>query len=387
MKFVTEKGEFTKSWSIAERNITTSMSALSGVLVKAKEDGTLEMRATDLKTGVTVSSSAAQINAVGEAILPVKSVGELFRKISGDTFTLSVDENKAVLSSGKSKYRFATYPVEEFPKIPSSQSADILGSVAAQDLLNLLSEGSLGATLDDVYPQYYSTVRIEREEGQLKAISTDTRIMAYSSIDFKSSDDREVFFMLPLKGVKELERILSTVPLDEDIKIMYDDAQVYFVTKNIEFSIRKLDVMFPQYKRVMSQEYQTFFEANRADLAGALERINIVVRDFNKFVKLSLSPGGSCTMKASSPSFGDALEEIDGNIDGEPIKNRTFNIKLLIDVIKTIKDKSIKMELSKTSGFMVIKRTDSERFLCLIAPIDNKTEEEDEEKEVQEEKE
>jgi DNA polymerase-3 subunit beta len=55
----------------------------------------------------------------GSAVFPVKVVGDIFKKIPAKQFTVEVSEGSALITAGRNKYRFGTYRVEEFPRIPS----------------------------------------------------------------------------------------------------------------------------------------------------------------------------------------------------------------------------------------------------------------------------
>ena len=127
MKLRIEKNSFIKSWQMAERNTSTTstLSVLSGIRCLA-DGNSIILQATDLKTSVTCRAAGVTVEEPGEVVFPIKVVGELFKKVPADSFIVDVQAGKANLSAGKSHYRFTTYPVEEFPKLPVSSAARLL---------------------------------------------------------------------------------------------------------------------------------------------------------------------------------------------------------------------------------------------------------------------
>ena len=81
MRLQVSKPDFMKSWQTAERVTSTksTISSLSGILCRV-DDTSVILEATDLKTSIKCIATGVNIEESGEAILPVKIVGELFKK-------------------------------------------------------------------------------------------------------------------------------------------------------------------------------------------------------------------------------------------------------------------------------------------------------------------
>ncbi|MGI6253928.1 MAG: DNA polymerase III subunit beta, partial [Aminivibrio sp.] len=108
MKLQINKSEFMKYWQIAERCISSksAINALTGVLVKAgaeSGESIVRLEATDLKTSVKCLAGGALTEEEGEAVLPVKTVGELLKKAPSDIFTLSVKDGTGLILSGRNR--------------------------------------------------------------------------------------------------------------------------------------------------------------------------------------------------------------------------------------------------------------------------------------------
>jgi len=228
MKLTINKKQFIQSWSLAERSTSasSSMNILSSVLVRAEFDSVI-LQATDVRTSIICKAAGVTVIEQGEAVFPIKMVSELFKKAPGEEFSLTVEDGRAVLKADRSRYNFSTYPVREFPAIPSSASAKKFCKIKVNDLAKVIEEGTLAASSGEEYPLYLSSANFQVSEGKLLIVSTDTRRLALSSMPVEDAAEGDTSALLPMKGIKELQRIISSLSPDSDIEILYDDAQFY----------------------------------------------------------------------------------------------------------------------------------------------------------------
>ena len=369
MKLLVNKASFVKSWLLAERSTgsRSALTVLTGVKCTAGET-LVTLQATDLKTSVRCVANGVEVQTPGEAVFPVKVVGELFKKAPTDTFVIEVDGGKAKIDCGeKNHYKFTTYPVSEFPKLPKSEEGRPFFKINVSELKRLLDEGTFAGSPGEEFPQYLSSGLFQVKDGSVRVVSTDGRRLSLSQATLEG-DFEEKQLLLPLNGLKELARIISTAEDDTEVIVKEDDAQVYFIVDNIEFSIRRIESRFPPYEKILSPEKSTWMEVDRNKMIEALERAEIVVRDFSKMVILNLSPGGNMKVKASAPEIGEALEEVPAEIDGDPLKV-AFNVKFLLDGMRALHGNIAHMTFNGPNGQMLLSKPGEESFLYVLMPI------------------
>ncbi|MEG1641495.1 MAG: DNA polymerase III subunit beta [Synergistaceae bacterium] len=368
MKLTINKKLFLQSWSLAERSTasSSSMNILSSVYIKANFDE-VTLQATDIRTSIICKASGVTVIEPGDAVFPIKMVGDLFKKAPGEEFSLTISDGKVELKSGKSKYKFSTYPVREFPKLPSSENAKNFCTITAKDLSAVLEEGTLAATAGEEYPLYLSSTNFQITNGILNIVSTDTRRLALSGMPVENYAEG-VFSLLPMKGIKEVQRIISTLTPEAEIHILYDDSQYYFKMENIEFSVRRVESKFPPYEKIIPTSHKTTVIIDRGLLISALERVDVIVRDFNRMVVLEIKEGESLIMRGKAPDFGVAREEINAETQGEEI-TLAINSKFFMDSLKVLRDPYVRLAFNGLSGHMAVKKVETEGFICLIAPI------------------
>jgi DNA polymerase-3 subunit beta len=370
MRINVDKGVFLKSWNLAERSAGTSgtVNIFSTVRVRADFDG-VELQTTDIKTSIICRARGVSVVEPGEAIIPIKGVSELFRKAGSPEFSLNVDDQgHAIMSSGKSRYKFSTYPVGDFPKLPTSSEAADFCSLEASKLQQTLDRGTLCASTGDEYPQYLSAAQFEMDGGALKVISTDKRRLALCRSEVLEGWQTEPI-LLPMKGLKELMRVLGMLEPEIKIKVLFDDAQAYFVAEGVEFAVRRVESKFPDYERIMPVSFTTTAIIDRLGLMAALERVDVVVRDFNKVVVINATTDGRCILSGRAPEFGEAVEDINCEIDGDPVAIGV-NTRYFHDALKVLNDSSVKLLFNGSDNHMIVKEGGTDAFVCLVAPIE-----------------
>ena len=376
MKLNINKKQFIQSWSLAERSASNGSTSgiLSSVLIKADAQSVV-FQATDVRTSISCEAYGISVEEAGAAVFPVKMVSDLFKKAPTDEFSLTVAEGKAVIKAGKSRYNFATFPVNEFPELPTAATANKFCTISVKEFAKVLEEGTIAASTTEDFPLYLSSANFNIKEGILSIVSTDTRRLALSSTVVNS--DLEGSYLLPMKGIKEIQRILSFLDPEENIDILFDNAQFYFVSKGIEFTVRRVESHFPPYERILPKTRTTNILVNRAQLISALERIDIIVRDHNRMVVLDISEGESFVMRGKAPDFGQAKEEISARVTGEELKFGV-NTKFFMEALKVLRDEEVSISFNGNQGHLNVKRVGEDSFICLIAPINIPADEADE---------
>ena len=374
MKLAVNKKQFLGSWSLAERSTSAggTVSILSSILIKASAESVI-LQATDIKTSVICRAAGVTVLEPGEAVFPIKMVSDLFKKAPGEEFTLDVDGGKVVLKAGRSKYNFSTYPVSEFPALPSSDEADVFCSIPAGELAKVLDEGTLAASAGEEFPLYLSSANLQIISSRLNIVSTDTRRLALSAAPVLDGKEGESA-LLPMKGIKELQRILGSLTPETEVKVLFDGAQFYFKTDTLEFTVRRVESKFPPYKKILPKHSTLDVLTDRGELISALERVDVIVRDFNRMVVLDMAPESPFVLRGKAPDFGQAKEEIEAETTGDKLRI-AVNSKFFLEALKVLRDPQVKLSFNGQSGHMSVRRGDGDDFLCLIAPI-NLSEEE-----------
>jgi DNA polymerase-3 subunit beta len=371
MKLQIERSSFMKSWQIAERATSTksTINSLAGIFCRAnKNSSQVTLEATDLKTSVKCTASGVVVEEEGDIVFPIKVVGELFKKTPTATFSVHINkEGRGTLIAGRNRYRFTTYSPEEFPNLPSSESADLFCDIKVSELVRILTEGTVAGSVGEEFPKYLGSALVQLKQGEVRVVSTDGRRLSLSKCVVEEyGEDSEM--LLPLTGLKELLRIASNSGDDVSVRIMIDNSLAYFQMDGIEFSIRRVESSFPNYEKILNPQTTSGMQLSRSDLISALERVDVVVRDFSRMVLMKMSPDGDLTLSGRAPEIGEAREILDALIDGEPLV-RAFNVGYLIDGLKAFQGERVHLTFNGPEGQMTMLRPNQDDFLYMLMPI------------------
>ena len=371
MKLEITQNVFMKYWTMAERVTGTksTMATLASILCEADENG-VTLNATDLKTTIRIKAEGVNVLEPGTAILPLKVVGELFKKIAVSPFTVEVQDEKGTITAGRSHYSFTTYMVADFPELPSPRAAEEFTRVPAGELGRVLAEGSIAGAPNEDFPKYLSGGLLQISGGELRVVATDGRRLSLSKTLVQNSGEADELreMLLPLKSLDEYKSVLASMPPDQEVEVLQDGAVTYFNVPGVQYSVRCIDSKFPNYERILSNTSTTQLKAERASFLSALDRINVVVSESSRMVLLTLSPGAAMGLTGRAPEVGEANESVDAEIDGEPLKV-AFNVGYLIAGIKAFHGSEVSLSFNGSEGQMMISRPEGEDFIYMLMPI------------------
>lgn len=367
MKLQIEKTEFIKWWQFAERvtNPKNAIPSLGGVLCTVADNG-IVLEATDLKTSVRCVAHGVTASETGSVILPAKLLGELFKRVPTESFSIDVNGEKGILVAGKNKTRFTTWSVADFPRIPLAKDAEVFCEIMAGELLRVITEGTVASSIGESFPTYLSTCFIQLRSNVIRIVSTDSHRLALSDADCVAESDADM--LLPAAPVRELHRLLSNIVPEARVRILTDGSLAWFQMGDIEFSIRRVEASFPGYEKILNPQKTTTMVVSLTKILSAFERIEIIVRDSTRVVVMRMSPSGELRISGKSPNTGAAVEYVEADITGEPLK-LGFNISYIQDGLKAFKGDEVMFSFDGSSGQITLTSPNRNDFLYMTMPV------------------
>jgi len=138
---------------------------------------------------------------------------------------------------------------------------------------------------------------------------------------------------------------------------------------------------FPDYAQVIPSETNIVFSVPRKALLDACERASIIASASNNVVRLRFE-NEALTLEANAKELGDFKESCDiSRLMGEGTLEIAFNVRLLLDVIKTLTTDDIKMSFNNELSPGKVQSISDESFTYIIMPIRTNTYQQAEKKE------
>ena len=321
---------------------------LSNLLLEIKPNS-ISLTASDMEVELVVHVEA-KLDQTTRLTLPAKKILDICRALPDDsTLEFDIQNEKALIKSGKSRFTLATLPAQEYPVIDITDEA-VDFSLSHEKLTNLLTNTQFAMAQQDVR-YYLNGLLLEVADKSIKAVATDGHRLAFDETDIKKSSEETRQVIVPRKGVTELIRLLQTSENEANVKISKNHIQI--TSDNLSFTSKLIDGKFPDYQRVIPELSETVLTANREELKNSLARAAILSNEKYRGVKVGFSKD-SLRILAHNPEKEEAEVEVGVTYQGEEMEIG-FNVNYIIDALSAIKtEKVILSVLNPNSSCLII---------------------------------
>ena len=366
MKFTIEREQLLKTLQlvtgVVERRQT--LPVLANLLIKA-EDGRIELTGTDLEVQL-VALCDAQIEQPGEATLPARKLADIWRSLGdGAQVSVSVEGDKAIVKSGRSRFSLATLPAADFPKVPGGD-ADVSLSIDQGLLRGLIDDVSFAMAQQDVR-YFLNGMLLEVAESHLRAVATDGHRLAMSTNhDAGSSASSRVQVIIPRKGVLEVGRLLDGESDTVELQLGGNHLQV--TVGDFTLTTKLVDGQFPDYEKVIPGDTSRKLQGDRDTLRQAFQRASILSNEKYRGVRLVID-GEQLTIQANNPEQEEAEEIVPIQFSGGDQLEIGFNVSYLLDVLGVLDTDDVQLSVSDANSSALIEGIGHESAVYVVMPM------------------
>lgn len=337
--------------------------AASGVHIEIMDDQ-MELRGTDLE--VTLIDKVSIIGkGSGSFVVKPLQIIEYLRELYEEVIELRCEGNLVILNAGSSSSSFSCYEVADYPDIFNFE-ADVSRKVDVSAMVEGLEKTIMGASTR-AENRAMNCIRIEVDEI-IRMVTCDTYRLFYYEKDLGSSGP-EIKFSLPLKAAGVMLKILKSEKISECI-ISVSKNQVCFLLDNTKILSKLIDLPFPDYKAILSNQGTSInVAASSAELIGVLKRVHIFARenmDTRNSALLNFSNEGYLEVSAFNEN-AKVKEKIDVKLKGKSIII-SLNVKFMLDFLTQISEDCI-IKMKNKDSAVQLGQKDNEKFLCIIMPL------------------
>lgn len=316
---------------------------LQNVLVEAG-DGRITVMATDLD--IIASCSFASDDRDGPATkewiesirpfattLPGAALGDVVGGFDGEAMVTLTgpqgDEARATIAAGRSRFRLACLPADDFPaSMPFEVEHSFeIGAAALGDALASVDYAvSTEETRYYLNGVYLHTAQAEGEPQVLRLAATDGNRLARRTLDVPEGaaaiGDERGGIIIGRKTVRLLDRLLPVAvkacgedkPCEVLIDIARDGRALRFALpgadeSEIEILSKAIDGSFPDYNRVIPVGNERRAVLPREQLMAALRRVSLLAPKESRAVKAEFS-GSGLKLSVCNAELGLGEEEL-----------------------------------------------------------------------------
>lgn len=323
---------------VVERRQT--LPVLSNVLLMAGGDG-LALTGTDLEVELIGHAVLDSLEVSGSTTVPARKLVDICRSLpEGSMINFSLEDGRAVLRAGRSRFTLSTLPAAEFPNIEQSKSSAEL-TLPSGVLKRLIDSTSFAMAQQDVR-YYLNGMLIELESGSVRVVATDGHRLALAENHSDVAVDAPQRLILPRKGVLELVRLLDDS--ETPITLILGPNHLRARTGGYIFTSKLIDGKFPDVNRVIPKGGDKLMTAERGELRQVLARTSILSNEKYRGVRLYLEEG-NLRVQANNPEQEEAEENVSVEYASTSLEIG-FNVGYLVDVLNAIPTERVVMTLS-----------------------------------------
>ena len=364
MRFTCEKNMLVTGLNITGRAVAqkSSLSVIEGILCKAGVN--LSLTGYNMETAITYQIDA-EISDPGACILPAKLFGDIIRRLPEGPVTVVVDDNyKVSIRAGYASFTISAESAEDYPELPDVGSGKkvLIPQTALKDLIS----GTIFAVSENQGRPIHTGVKFEVSDTSITAIAVDGFRLARRTYHPEEGTGRELSFVVPAAGLKEVEKIVADVE---------DMASFTLGTKHILFQIGKatlvcrlLEGEFLDWRRVVPTGCPIKLVANVGDLSSSVERVGLIVSEKYKSPVRCVFSHNELLMRTNT-TIGAAEDKCSLAGDGKELEIG-FNVRYLADALKVVPSEEVTLELTNGLSPIVLTPVDDKYdFAYMVLPV------------------
>ncbi|MEM6487718.1 MAG: DNA polymerase III subunit beta [Pseudomonadota bacterium] len=355
-----------RAQGVVERRNTIPI--LANVLIEA-EAGEISLRATDLDIEA-IERLPAQVEVQGATTVSAQMLHDIVRKLpDGAEITLALDPSTGQLavSAGRSHFKLATLPREDFPLMASSEY-QVTYQAAAPVLRRLFDKSKFAVSTEET--RYYLNgvfLHVAEEGGPkvLRAVATDGHRLARIDAELPEGAEDAPGVIVPRKTVNELRKLL-----DEDeatVQVSVSETKIRFAVGSLVLTSKVIDGSFPDYTRVIPVKNERRLEVDAAEFAHAVDRVATVSQERSRAVKLALE-ADKLALSVNAPDAGSAAEELVVAYPDEAMEIG-FNAKYLLEIAGQIDRENAVFLFNDAASPTLVREGDDQSAVYVVMPM------------------
>ena len=302
-------------------------------------------------------TAGADIDEPGEATVAAERLAGIIAGFpASSTITINTTANAAMIAYGNSRYRL---PI--LPDAPAALAMDYevaRTEVAGDDLLTLFEV--LPAAGTEPTRLFLTGLYMHNIGDQLVAVATDgVKLLRVSIAADHFSEDRSL--IVPAKAAMALIRLIKQTKPNR-VTLRRSHARFAVAGPRFEFVTALIDGNYPDYERVLPRASTNVARCGRADLIGALARLDAVADGELPLLALSWIDGGPLHLFLPRQP-GDADDAIAAEARGSA--QIALSLPQLTAMISNFTSERLHLEAAGAEGPLVV-RGERSRFGILV---------------------
>ena len=364
VRFSCEKALLQQAVAAVSRAVAakSSIPALEGILMEC-EDG-LRLSGYNMQTGIRTTVEAA-VSQPGRIVLNARLFGEMIRRLPDDMVTFDADDKFNVkLNCGDASFELPGLSADDYPELPEVDD-EYSVTLEQRTLKAMIDQTSFAVSVNETRPIHTGAL-FEINDRGLTMVAVDGFRLARRTYHPEEGLARQMDFVVPSQGLKELEKILTDS--EEMASFLLGSKHILFQVGAATLVCRLLEGDFLDWRRVVPTGSPIKLVANVSDLAQSVERVGLIVSEKNKSPVRCIFSNQEVQMRTSN-TLGAAEDKCSFAGDGQETEIG-FNVKYLLEALRAVPSEEVTLELTNGLSPIVLTPVDEKYdFAYMVLPV------------------
>jgi len=369
MNIIVEKSRFTNELrlfqGIFEKKSLKDI--LENIKLTAREDGTLELVATDLEIGL-MSTIQVTVNEPGTFTVNGKDLYELISKMPEGNVEISENNDLQVIIMNErktSKYKLLGLQSSDYPVLPEADFSSHI-SISVKNLTSIINKSYYIISPEMKFTLGGALMSITNDRFDMAA--TDSHRLAY--LNYMGSfnvQEETMSFIVSRKTLVELLKICE----EGEVQFAFDKNNLFFKYNNMVLSSRIIDQKFPNYKAVIPDKAEYEVIVDKEELLQTVRRI-LIFKARNNGVLFRFGDN-KLVLERTTPEKGEGYDELSIEYNSKPVKV-AFNGNFIIDFLTHVDTEKIQIDIIDEDSSFIFKPVgfqdgDDVKFIYVVMPL------------------
>ena len=363
MKFTCSQGALARALNTVSKavSIRTTIPILKGILLTVKGNE-LTVTASDLDLSIETKMEV-QAGEDGSTVVSSKLFSEIIRKLPNAILQIEEAEGKMEISCLGSHFTIVSLPADEFPAIGMVNQLSKI-SVKKDILKDLIKKTTFAASIDEKKGILVGCL-LKFTQDKLEMAALDGFRLAVANSKLASEEEKSV--VIPARILAEIQKILMESSEEEEVSLILDSKKAEIITKDTRVVARLLEGEFIKYNDIIPKTYKTRCIVGREELLSGIERASLLSKEGkNNLIKMDVTSGRIEITSRSEE--GNSKETVACECEGDELVIG-FNSKYVSDVLKSVGDEEVVLEMSTPVSPCLIKPLEGDSYTYLVLPV------------------
>lgn len=364
MKFTVDAGKLAEGLSIVTRALSsrTTNPILDGILIEAAS-GNVQLTCSDERITI-ITRVSADIHEEGRGVAPGKLFNEMVRRMPEGPMDISMNQNcQFRLTSQHTRLNLSGQDAELFP-LPGIVDGETEITLPQTMIKDMIAKTEFAIAVDDMR-EILTGCLLEVSGGQAIMVALDGFRMAM--VKHRCSDVTDAMSaIIPGRAVNDIGRLLKDG--EEDFcTLSFQQNRLHINLMGTDIYVVLVSGEYIDYRRILPSTFATRVFADQERLRRCIDRAALIAREgANNLVKFTV--GGGRLLIESNSEIGDVHEEMDVEQDGPDI-SISFNVKYMLDVVRTVDTERIELNFNTPVTPCVISPANHDDYIHLVLPV------------------